>query len=241
MRDRSCCAAVPASASFDRGRTRVGRLARALVFEPGLLLMDEPLGALDRALREQMKAEIRRLHRDLGITILYVTHDQEEALTLSDRIALMHRGRIVQIGTPVELYERPANQFVAGFIGESSLLEGAVAHDGEAGSSLLPFSGGPPLPARASDLPAGSRAVLLLRPEKLVLRPPDEQAAGADAQVVDCIYIGDVSRLILQLAGGASLIAKHTNRAGSPSFAPGTRVRVTWARDDVILLAAAPS
>jgi spermidine/putrescine ABC transporter ATP-binding subunit len=216
-------------------------LARALVFEPGLLLMDEPLGALDRALREQMKAEIRRLHRDLGITILYVTHDQEEALTLSDRVALMSRGRIVQIGTPFELYENPASAFVAGFIGESSLIEGTVAHDRDVGSCLIPTGGGLRLPARASDLPDGTRAVLLLRPEKLVLNPDDARSSGPPAEVVDSVYIGDVTRLILRFDGGARFAAKHTNRAGLPPFAPGMRVRVTWARDDAILLAAAMS
>src|SRR5262249_32129324 len=101
-------------------------LARAIVFEPGLLLMDEPLGALDRGLREQMKSEIRRLHRELGITVLYVTHDQEEALTLSERVALMHQGRIVQLGSAADLYEHPADAFVASFIGEGTLVEGIV-------------------------------------------------------------------------------------------------------------------
>src|SRR5215467_6167348 len=101
-------------------------LARALVFDPGLLLMDEPLGALDRNLREQMKIEIKRIHRDVGVTVLYVTHDQEEALTMSDRVALMNRGRIAQLGSAEDLYERPANRFVARFIGESNLLDGRV-------------------------------------------------------------------------------------------------------------------
>jgi putative spermidine/putrescine transport system ATP-binding protein len=212
-------------------------LARALVFEPGLLLMDEPLGALDRALREQMKAEIRRLHRDLGITILYVTHDQEEALTLSDRIGLMHRGRIVQIGTPIELYEHPATRFVAQFIGESSLIEGTVGVAGSAGSFLVPLGGGPPLPARMTALPEGTPAALLLRPEKVVLHPMEGQAEVATAELVDVVYVGDITRSVLRLDGGATLVAKHMNRAGLPTLAPGMRVRVTWSPDDAILLA----
>ena len=213
-------------------------LARALVFEPGLLLMDEPLGALDRALREQMKAEIRRLHRELGITIVYVTHDQEEALTLSDRIALMHRGRIVQIGTPADLYDRPTNAFVAGFIGESSLIEGTVAHSGRTEHALLPTGGGPPLRARASHLPEGARAVLLLRPERVAVHTDTAGGSGQSAEIVDSVYVGDVTRLTLRLQGGAALNVKYLNRTGVASLAPGMRVHVTWDPHDAILLPA---
>jgi putative spermidine/putrescine transport system ATP-binding protein len=213
-------------------------LARALVFEPGLLLMDEPLGALDRALREQMKAEIRRLHRELGITIVYVTHDQEEALTLSDRIALMHRGRIVQIGTPADLYDRPTNAFVAGFIGESSLVEGTVAHSGRTEHALLPTGGGPPLRARASHLPEGARAVLLLRPERVAVHTDTPGGSGQSAEIVDSVYVGDVTRLTLRLQGGAALNVKYLNRTGVASLAPGMRVHVTWDPHDAILLPA---
>jgi putative spermidine/putrescine transport system ATP-binding protein len=216
-------------------------LARALVFEPGLLLMDEPLGALDRALREQMKAEIRRLHRDLGITIVYVTHDQEEALTLSDRIALMHRGRIVQIGTPADLYDRPTNAFVAGFIGESSLIEGTVAHTGRIEHALLPTGGGPPLRARASHLPEGARAVLLLRPERVAVHTDTPGGSGQPAEIVDSVYVGDVTRLTLRLQGGAALNVKYLNRTGVVLLEPGMRVHVTWDPHDAILLPATDS
>src|SRR5260370_30995357 len=119
-------------------------LARALVFDPGLLLMDEPLGALDRNLREQMKLEIKRIHSDVGVTVLYVTHDQEEALTMSDRIALMNRGRIAQLGTAEDLSERPASRFVASFIAVSHLLEGRVASSD--GGAVLVHRGGARLP-----------------------------------------------------------------------------------------------
>jgi spermidine/putrescine ABC transporter ATP-binding subunit len=213
-------------------------LARALVFEPGLLLMDEPLGALDRALREQMKTEIRRLHRDLGITILYVTHDQEEALTLSDRIALMDRGRIVQIGAPRELYEHPANRFVASFIGEGSLIEGTVLRDEEGEASLLPRGGGQPLPARRTDLPKGAAAFILLRPEKLRLSRPDQGGGGSPAEVLDTVYVGDITRVTLRMNDGATLVAKETNHADSLRWSPGAGVRVAWAREDATLLPA---
>jgi putative spermidine/putrescine transport system ATP-binding protein len=213
-------------------------LARALVFEPGLLLMDEPLGALDRALRDQMKTEIRRLHRDLGITILYVTHDQEEALTLSDRIALMDRGRIVQIGAPRELYEHPANRFVASFIGEGSLIEGTVLRDEQGEASLLPRGGSQPLPARRTDLPKGAAAFILLRPEKLRLSRPDQGGGGAQAEVLDTVYVGDITRVTLRMNDGATLVAKETNHADSLRWSPGAEVSVAWAREDAALLPA---
>ena len=130
-------------------------LARALVFDPGLLLMDEPLGALDRNLREQMKLEIKRIHSDVGVTVLYVTHDQEEALTMSDRIALMNRGRIAQLGSAEELYERPASLFVARFIGESNLLEGRVESADGGGVFIHDGRRAAPRASRPAGMPAG--------------------------------------------------------------------------------------
>jgi spermidine/putrescine ABC transporter ATP-binding subunit len=211
-------------------------LARALVFEPGLLLMDEPLGALDRALRETMKAEIRRLHRELGITVVYVTHDQDEALTLSDRIVLMDRGRIIQIGTPNDLYEHPANAFVAGFIGESTLIPGEVIADA-GGFALRPSVGGPGLPAQAGALNVGDSAVLMLRPEKVRIVSPAE-TEGFPAAVEDVVYVGDISRLTLRLDGGSRIAVKQQNRADKFVPQPGAGVRVGWNRNDAVLLPA---
>jgi spermidine/putrescine ABC transporter ATP-binding subunit len=213
-------------------------LARALVFEPGLLLMDEPLGALDRALREQMKGEIRRLHQHLGITILYVTHDQEEALTLSDRIALMNRGSIVQIGTPADLYERPTNRLVAGFIGEGALIEGTAVGTSD-GLALAPVGGGPPLSGVSNGVTEGTHAVILLRPEKVSLGLSDQD--GHPAEVVDTVYVGDVTRVTLRLASGATLVAKQTNRSREVPLRAGQVVRVAWAREDAVLLPADPN
>jgi len=210
-------------------------LARAIVFEPGLMLMDEPLGALDRALREQMKAEIRRLHRELGITILYVTHDQEEALALSDRIALMHQGRIVQIGTPAELYERPNSTFVASFVGESTLVDGIVVATADGELALDPGHGSPRLPGSGQVRP-GQRAVLLLRPEKLAILP-GSSAAGVAATISDVVYVGEISRVELELPGGLRIAAKQPNRQGVFCPAVGQSVRVHWARQDAVLLA----
>jgi len=208
-------------------------LARALVFEPGLLLMDEPLGALDRALRERMKEEIRRLHHDLGITILYVTHDQEEALTLSDRVALMHRGRIAQIGTPADLYEQPASRFVAGFIGAGALVAGRAGRDADGGPALI-APDGIALPARSGGPPDGAPAVLLLRPEKIVVAPEGE--AGLPALAEDAVYVGDITRATLRLAPGVVIQAALPNRSGAFRPMPGDAVRLRWSRDDAVLL-----
>jgi len=223
-------------AQLSGGQQQRVALARALVFEPGLLLMDEPLGALDRALRESMKVEIRRLHRELGVTVIYVTHDQEEALTLSDRIVLMDGGRIVQVGRPDDLYERPANPFVAAFIGESTLLSGTVVTDAAGQLALLPQAGGPALPARAGGLRNGDAATILLRPEKTLIAPLAETGSGFAATVQDAIYVGEVSRLVVRLDGGPTITVKQPNRADAFRPRPGMPVRVDWAREDAVLL-----
>ena len=211
-------------------------LARAIVFEPSLLLMDEPLGALDRGLREQMKGEIRRLHQELGVTILYVTHDQEEALTLSDRVALMHAGRIIQIGSSADLYERPADAFVARFIGEGTLVEGTV-EDNKDGKIILRPRNGPPLQGTGS-VAKGAAAVLLLRPEKLSVTPPDPAHGGLPAQVEDLVYVGDVTRIVLRLADTVVLSAKLPNRRDLFRPQLGDQVRVSWSPEEAPILAA---
>jgi ABC-type Fe3+/spermidine/putrescine transport system ATPase subunit len=211
-------------------------LARAIVFEPRLLLMDEPLGALDRGLREQMKGEIRRLHHDLGITILYVTHDQEEALTLSDRVALMHAGRIIQVGSSADLYERPADTFVASFIGEGTLVEGIV-EDNIAGKIVLRArDGGPPLVGMGA-VARGATAVILLRPEKLSVTSGDPAHGGLSAQVEDLVYVGDVTRIVLRLEGAVVLTAKLPNRRDLFRPRLGDQVRVSWSPEEAPVLA----
>ena len=198
--------------------------------------MDEPLGALDRSLREQMKAEIRRLHRELGITVLYVTHDQEEALTLSDRIALMHNGRIVQLGSATDLYERPNSSFVASFIGESTLIEGTAEGD------VLRPRAAPSLRLRGTgSVTSGASAVMVLRPEKLVLLPSQSSPSDLRGTVQDLVYVGDVTRITLALDGGLVLTAKLANRRDL--FRPGLNdtVWVGWAPEEALILPAAAS
>ena len=183
-------------------------LARALVIRPRVLLLDEPLAALDRKLREEMRAELRDIQRTIGITTVFVTHDQHEALGLSDRVAVMSAGRIEQLGSPREVYERPATPFVADFIGASSVLEGR-ALDGE----TVELAGGVRLRVALREGPAPGRAVrLLVRPERVELG-----AAGANAlaaRVASVMFLGDHREVRLELAGGHRLLA--TLRGNAP-------------------------
>jgi ABC-type Fe3+/spermidine/putrescine transport system ATPase subunit len=180
-------------------------LARAMVIQPDILLMDEPLGALDRQLRKEVQFEIRRLHRARPRTTIYVTHDQEEALVMSDRIAVMRAGRIVQLGSGAELYERPVDTFVARFLGESNLLEGTVGivADGRATLAVAGFA--QPLEGRAAEgVRAGGAASALLRPEAV-----RAQAGGLPARVVERVYLGELVAVRLMLASGHELWSRR--------------------------------
>ena len=182
-------------------------LARAMIFEPRLILMDEPLGALDRQLREDMQQEIRDLHRISGTTVVYVTHDQSEALSMSDRIAVFNRGRIEQIGSPHDVYRNPTTPFVASFIGETNWLLGTVegAEDGwlrvrlPAGDEILCRS--------ASDMRAGDAVRVAVRPESIVFDPPSGPLSRLTASVHDLTYLGLSTRVRLQLGSGGEVVA----------------------------------
>jgi spermidine/putrescine transport system ATP-binding protein len=202
-------------------------LARALVNRPRVLLLDEPLGALDLKLRKEMQLELKHLQTDLGITFVYVTHDQEEALTMSDRIVLMRQGRIAQIGTPRELYDRPASRYVADFIGDTNLLAGTVVESGDGVTTvrvgdvaLRGLSDGP--------LPAGREAWLTVRPE--VIRLIDGHAAPAAQNTVagtvnDAVYAGSALRVHVTLPGGQRLVASVPSGTAAPAGAP---VTLSW-------------
>jgi putative spermidine/putrescine transport system ATP-binding protein len=194
-------------------RQRVA-LARALVNRPRVLLLDEPLGALDLKLREEMQVELKALQYEVGITFVYVTHDQQEALAMSDRIAVFNLGRIEQVGTPAELYERPATPFVAGFVGTSNLLQGDVAE------ALL-----------------GERGTFTIRPEKIRLADPDaprgEDEAGALGRVRDVLFLGPHTRYLVSLDAGADLVVVSQNASTSSMDAlavQGRRVQLIWSR-----------
>lgn len=215
-------------------RQRVA-LARAMVFEPRIMLMDEPLSALDKQLREHMQIELRQLHEQLGMTTVYVTHDQREALTMSDRIAVINGGRIMQLDTPRRIYERPASRFVAEFIGESTFVPVTVAQGrlSLAGQTLQ----------TADPLPADGQHLLMLRPERLRLLGANE-ATGPDSNLIDAtliqaVYQGDSSLLQVALADGTRLQVRNpsTGVADSAPPEPGRTLRLALGLHDTVLLA----
>jgi putative spermidine/putrescine transport system ATP-binding protein len=223
-------------AQLSGGQQQRVALARALVFEPPLLLMDEPLGALDKKLREDLQFEIARVHREVGVTVIYVTHDQSEALTMSDRIAVMRGGRLEQYGTAEDLYERPATRFVAEFVGEATLLGAHVESAGAAGAVLVLEAGGTRLATRRMDLAPGARVTAVVRPEKARLV---EGAAGANvfaAVVKDAMYLGDMTKYWVATEGGATLMLKGQSRADALRSAKGDPVRVAIDARDVIVV-----
>src|SRR5262252_8904479 len=205
-------------------------LARAVVFEPPVLLMDEPLGALDRKLRIEMQLELKRLQARLGVTVIYVTHDQEEALTLSDRVAVMNHGRIEQLGDPTDLYERPRTAFVAQFIGESNRLDGTVAETADRGAVLVTPSG-LRLPVQPGDVPAGEPAVLFLRPERIALAPETGAPGDISGEVVEVVFVGETTRYVVQTTGGEAFTAKRLNSDTTDRLKVGARVTLRWHPD----------
>jgi spermidine/putrescine ABC transporter ATP-binding subunit len=210
-------------------------LARTLVFNPSVVLMDEPLGALDRKLREHMQTEIKQIQRRLAITVVYVTHDQEEALTLSDCIGVMHRGRLEQLGTPDDLYERPRNRFVADFIGESNFLPGRVV--GVAGAGVaFETRRGAKLQATAGPGAAAGAAVLFVRPEKIALvREAGDHGDAIPGTVRDVVYVGESCRYHVELDTGDDLVVKQMNAVTRAAHAPGDRVTVTFRTTDAVV------
>jgi len=215
-------------------------LARAIIFHPRVLLMDEPLSALDKQLREELQLEMKRLHQQLGITFIYVTHDQREALIMSDRIAVMNQGRIEQAGSPSDLYDRPATRFVAGFIGESNFLEGEVA--GLQGRDVAATVAGATVVAISRQPPAvGARVVLAIRPEKIGFRDlsasaPQTRLNTIKAVVREVAFVGEMHRYILEIAPGVTLVAKQQHRFQMKARAPGERVMIEWHVEDSLVV-----
>lgn len=197
-------------------RQRVA-LARALINHPKVLLLDEPLGALDLKLRQQMQVELKNIQQQVGITFVFVTHDQEEALTMSDRIAVFNQGKIEQVGTPAEVYEHPTTTFVAGFVGTSNLVSGEIAK-------------------RIT----GSDARFSIRPEKIHLAAPDQKMSGemfnADGKVRDVVYLGLYTRYLVELDGGGDLVVVEQNLKTTSMDVMkvrNQRVRLFWQKDHV--------
>jgi putative spermidine/putrescine transport system ATP-binding protein len=215
-------------AQLSGGQAQRVALARALVFEPLIVLMDEPLGALDRQLREAMQYEIKRIHQTLGITVIYVTHDQGEALTMSDRIAVFNGGIIEQLATPELLYESPQNAFVARFVGENNRLAGRVR--ATSGERCTVDVGGVAVHAVAvGALAEGQEVLLSLRPERVLLGPSSDSCENRfDATVREIVYVGDHSRIRLAVCGTETFIAKTGSAPGSFGMASGDRIRAGW-------------
>ncbi|NLC36263.1 MAG: ABC transporter ATP-binding protein [Alcaligenaceae bacterium] len=206
-------------------------LARALIFEPALVLMDEPLSALDKKLREQMQFEISRLHSKLGCTMVYVTHDQAEALTMSDRIAVFNHGVVQQYATPDQLYEQPANAFVAGFIGENNLIRGtgAAQPDGTVHATL--HDGTVLRAAHGNFRQTRGECMISVRPEKLTISNVDTIPADnnvLNARFVAQHYVGDFIRYYFELADGTRIIVKTMNDDRAPTLTDGQPARLHW-------------
>ena len=208
-------------------------LARALVFDPKLVLMDEPLGALDKQLREQMQLEIKHIHAGLGVTVVYVTHDQSEALTMSDRIAVFNDGVIQQLASPADLYERPENAFVAQFIGENNRLQGQVtAMNGT--TCQVQINGSSAIRALAVNVGAvGQATTLSLRPERVKINPPSGSLPNLfNAEVRELIYLGDHVRTRVSVCGNDNFVVKLPNAEGAVQFEPGAKITVGWKTED---------
>ncbi len=221
-------------AQLSGGQQQRIALARALVFDPKLVLMDEPLGALDKQLREHMQFEIKHLHESLGITVVYVTHDQSEALTMSDRVAVFNDGRIQQLAPPADLYERPNNSFVAQFIGENNKLLGVV-EELSGDKALVRLETGELIDATPVNVTEkGQKTLVSIRPERVEFKP-EMMPAGAhtiDAEVMEFIYMGDLFRTRLKVAGSEEFVIKSRNTQGQRMLKPGEKIKIGWAPAD---------
>jgi spermidine/putrescine transport system ATP-binding protein len=223
-------------------------LARALVNEPAVLLLDEPLGALDLKLRKQMQLELMRIQREVGVTFIYVTHDQEEALVMSDRLAVMSQGKIEQIGFPEDIYERPATRFVAGFIGTSNIIEAEVV--GRAGD-LLQIASAPGdrllvVPPADRSISIGATLAFTVRPEKLRVagesEPVADQLCTVAGTVVDVVYQGVSTQLVVRTDAGTTLVAfRQNSERVSDAGVPGTRARLVWDPEFNVVLGDEPA
>jgi putative spermidine/putrescine transport system ATP-binding protein len=207
-------------------------VARALVFEPDLVLMDEPLGALDKQLREQMQYEIKHIHESLGVTVVYVTHDQTEALTMSDRVAVFNDGVIQQLSAPDLLYESPQNSFVAQFIGENNKMNGTVTAIND-NICEVKLDDGTMLKAEKVNVGGvGDRTTLSLRPERIETVPSDNMENIVPGRIEEMIYLGDHLRVRMTVAGDDGFIVKVRNRSGERALSEGQELNIGWYASD---------
>ncbi len=230
-------------AQLSGGQQQRVALARALVNKPGVLLLDEPFGALDLKLRKEMQIELKHMQRQLGITFVFVTHDQEEALTMSDRIAVMHKGRVLQVGDPVEIYERPTTRFGADFIGEMNFLTATVIEQTPDQATLTLLGDRVSLPPAELALAPGSTVTLAVRPEALDFQRPGQPPASGDLRLrgtlAEEIYIGTDRRYIVALADGTRMVIRNQNRSEDrrDRLAAGQTVELRCRAADLRILA----
>jgi len=212
-------------------------LARCLVYRPAIVLMDEPLGALDKKLRDQMQLEIKRIHRELKTTIVYVTHDQEEAMTMSDRICLMNHGKIEQLGTPSELYFRPRTLFVADFLGESNLLEGTVERV-EGGQADVRFAqdGGRARALAHAELAAGSKVRVMVRPQNIGVRAGPADVNSVRGTVLDSMITGSLTKLYVNApaAGSDPVVLCYPTSSAAATHPIGADITLHWSGSDAV-------
>ena len=207
-------------------------LARALVFEPRLVLMDEPLGALDKNLREQMQYEIKHIHENIGITVVYVTHDQSEALTMSNRIAVFNDGKIQQISSPDVLYEKPNSSFVAQFIGENNQLKGKVKSISGDNCIIISDSGEEISALKVNIDNVGDNSLISLRPERVAINSSEKFENNFDAKVKELIYLGDHIRSRVEVCGNDQFIVKIPNSYIGANLKEGMSVKLSWKTND---------
>lgn len=225
-------------AQLSGGQQQRIALARAIVFEPDVVLMDEPLGALDKNLREHLQLEIKHLHERLGITVVYVTHDQSEALTMSDRVAVFNAGKIEQLAPPAELYEQPTTPFVAGFIGENNRISGEVtarngdeyAVETDAGHHMI-------IKSKAS-FAERQKVIVSVRPERVRLNRPQDGFNNLRGFVEEIIYLGDHKRVHIKIAEGSTIIAKVPNAGAAVDLAMAEHLSLGWNSTDAVLIPA---
>ncbi len=219
-------------AQLSGGQQQRVAVARALVFEPDLVLMDEPLGALDKQLREQMQYEIKHIHENLGVTVVYVTHDQTEALTMSDRVAVFNDGVIQQLSSPDLLYETPQNSFVAQFIGENNKLSGTVTAINDNVCDVRLADGTELKADKVNVGGVGESTTLSLRPERVEIQADSAMENHVTGRVEELIYLGDHIRVRMNVAGNPEFIVKVRNRAGEQKLAEGQDIKIGWYASD---------
>ena len=219
-------------AQLSGGQQQRVAVARALVFDPAVVLMDEPLGALDKNLRESMQYELKSIHEKLGVTVVYVTHDQGEALTMSNRIAVFNDGNVQQLSTPSELYESPVNSFVAQFIGENNTFSGTVKEINNEKATVQTESGEMITANPIAVSSVGEKTTVSLRPERVIINPESNIENQFDCQVKEIIYHGDHTRLRVSLLKNDDFILKIPNSEKKSEISTGTSIKLGWSSSD---------